>query len=64
MEKPRNVRISEVEETDIGIYVWQVPDGRWVGDDEGNFLSINSKKGDLRRIAEITAAARACGVHE
>lgn len=35
-----------VEDTILGIYVWETHDGRWVGDDEGNFLSITSKKGN------------------
>lgn len=32
------------EESTLGIYVWEMPDGRWIGDDDGNFLSITSKK--------------------
>ncbi len=37
---------TTVEETTLGIYVWEMPDGRWIGDDDGNFLSITSKKGN------------------
>ena len=25
-------------ETRLGVYVWEMPDGRWIGDDDGNFL--------------------------
>ncbi len=38
------------EESTLGIYVWEMPDGRWIGDDDGNFLSITSKKGNRSRI--------------
>lgn len=64
MEKPRNMKITPVEETDIGVYVWRMPDGRWVGDDEGNFASISAQKGDLKRIHQLTELVRSCGVQE
>ena len=38
------------EESILGIYVWEMPDGRWIGDDDGNFLSITSKKGNRPNI--------------
>ena len=31
------------EESILGIYVWEMPDGRWIGDDDGNFLSVTAK---------------------
>jgi hypothetical protein len=64
MEKSPKQRVSVVDETDIGVYVWRMPDGRWVGDEDGNFLSIAAQKGDLRRIHELTAAVRSYGVEE
>lgn len=56
--------IRSVEETDIGIYVWEMPDGRWVGDDEGHFMLIQSRKGDRKRINQLADAARAHGIEE
>lgn len=46
-------KISIVEEpfSDYGIYVWQLPSGKFFTDDHGNALSIDSMKGDESRIA-------------
>ncbi len=41
-----NTKILQ-EESTLGIYVWEMPDGRWIGDEDGNYLSITSKKGTL-----------------
>lgn len=57
-------RTSVVEETNIGIYVWEMPDGRWVGDEDGNFMLIRAKKGDLKRISQIKDAAKSYGITE
>lgn len=56
--------IRTVQETNIGLYVWEMPDGRWVGDDQGNFMNIPAREGDRKRIAELTDAAKAHGVTE
>ena len=52
------------EETTLGIYVWEMPDGRWIGDDDGNFLSITSKKGNKQRIELLASAVRSYGIEE
>lgn len=64
MEKPRNIKITPVEETDLGVYVWRMPDGRWVGDDQDNYLSISAQKGDLKRIHQLTEAVRSYGIND
>ena len=53
-----------VEDTILGVYVWEMPDGRWIGDDEGNFLSIASKKGNTDRINALAREVRSYGIHE
>jgi hypothetical protein len=53
-----------VDELKYGVYVWQMPDGRWVGDDEGNFLSISAQAGDRKRIDQLKQAVRHYGVEE
>lgn len=60
--KRRN--LSVVDEMRFGVYVWRMPDGRWVGDEDGNWLSISAEKGDVRRIQELTAAVRSYGIEE
>lgn len=53
-------RTRIVSETNQGIYVWQLPDGNFLA--EGlNVLSINSVRGDLQKMAEISRAAREYG---
>jgi hypothetical protein len=49
------------EETKLGIYVWEI-DGKWVGDDDGNFLSISSMKNDKSRIELLQKAVLGYGV--
>lgn len=52
------------EETRLGIYVWEMPDGRWIGDDDGNFLSITSTKDNKQRIELLAKAVRHYGIEE
>jgi len=52
------------EETILGIYVWEMPDGKWIGDDEGNFLSVTSKKGNRDRIEALAKEVRSYGIYE
>lgn len=51
-----------VEEASYGVYVWKMPDGRWVGDDDGNFLSISAMRGDVKRIGQLANTVRSYGV--
>jgi len=48
-------------ETDIGIYVWQLPNGDFLVDEDLNVLSINARRGDLRAMANISKVARNLG---
>jgi hypothetical protein len=50
------------EETTLGTYVWEMPDGKWIGDDEGNFLSIASMKGNKDRIEALRKAVSGYGI--
>lgn len=55
---------SVIEETRLGIYVWEMPDGRWIGDDDGNFLSITSTKNNKSKIESLAEVVRSYGISE
>ena len=59
-------RIKVIEEkwSDAGIYVWQLPSGKYFTDGEGNALSIESMINDPAKIKELTEAAKYYGQAE
>ena len=59
------LKSSEIlEDTRLGIYVWEMPDGRWIGDDEGNYLSITSTKGNRSRINALAEVVKSYGIYD
>ncbi len=56
-------KISRVEDVDYGVYIWVTPQGILV-DEDHNYLSIASMKGDSRRIAQLKEAAASYGYPE
>jgi hypothetical protein len=52
------------EESVLGIYVWEMPDGRWIGDDDGNYLSVTSKKGNRSRMDALAREVKSYGIYE
>jgi hypothetical protein len=60
----KRINQQVIEETTLGIYVWEMPDGRWIGDDNGNFLSITAKKGNQSKINLLADAVKAHGIYE
>lgn len=61
--KNRKMKVSVVEESLRGVYLWQTEDGALVADEDGNYLSIQSFKGDEQRIMLLKLAAIEHGVH-
>jgi hypothetical protein len=49
------------EEIRLGIYVWLI-DGKWVGTDDGDFLSITSIKGNKENIELLRKAVASYGI--
>jgi len=50
-------KIQVVDHTNHGLYVWQLPDGRYLTDDEGNHLSIASTKYDVKKMNRLATVA-------
>lgn len=50
-----------VDETPYGTYVWQAPDGEFLGDGEGRLLSVFAMRGDLSKITALAKVAAAYG---
>jgi hypothetical protein len=60
MKKPKATIVSE---TNLGIYVWQLPDGDFVA--QGlDVLSIEAVRGDIQAMAAIQKAAKYYGYPE
>ncbi len=59
----KNTKFLE-EESTLGIYVWEMPDGRWIGDDDGNFLSVTAKKGNRSLINALAREVRSYVIYE
>lgn len=54
-----------VKEVPWGVYVWQTPDGEFLGDGDGNFLLTDvCEEGNRAAIKAITDAARHYGFPE
>lgn len=61
--KPKKkMKVSIVEESPFGLYVWMTEEGKIVMDTDGNYLNIQSVKGDQVKIDILASAARDCGV--
>lgn len=58
------MKINPVEETRLGVYVWEMPDGKWVGDDQGNYLSVQAFKNDQKKIAMLSEVVKSYGIFE
>ena len=51
-KKMKNFRRQIIEETDMGIYIWTI-DKKPIMDDEGNYLCVPAKKGDVKVISAL-----------
>jgi hypothetical protein len=60
----KSMKKQVIEETTLGIYVWEMPDGRWIGDDDGNFLSVTSMKGNRVKMDMLAREVRSFGIYE
>ena len=43
-----------VSEGNTGVYLWKMPNGKYIADDDARFLSIDSVRGDVKKIEALT----------
>lgn len=55
------LRKSKIRESDIGVYVWQLPNGNILADTDGNILNVPSEFGNLSKMVELQVAAKHYG---
>ena len=58
------MKVTPVDEVSYGLYVWQMPDGSLVVDQDGNYLNVSAMKGDIKRINNLKKAAKELGLEE
>lgn len=56
-------KLTVVDDEPNGMYIWLYK-GNPVGDDDGNYMAIVSKRGDRSKIKQLEDAARHYGVFE
>lgn len=57
-------KLKPVVDVKLGLYLWQMPNGQFVGDEDGNFMCIASEYGDIKKINALSEAAKHYGVFE
>jgi hypothetical protein len=60
----KNSKVTVVSETNIGVYLWLLPNGDFLSDDDANFLCIPTKRGDKKRSRQMKEAAAHYGYPE
>ncbi len=56
-------RISVVNETNLGMYVWKI-NGKYVSDEDGNVMNVVCMRGDLEKLGKLREAAEYYGAGE
>lgn len=53
----KTTNISQVRTSNMGVYVWKLPNGLPFTDGEGNLLNVPSRYGDIVQMAKLARAA-------
>ena len=65
MKRIGKTKITPIpKQGDWGLYVWKLPNGKILGDAEGNILNIPGKIHDFQAMSKLQAAAREVGYEE
>lgn len=54
-------KLSVVSETNLGVYVWKLPNGGYLMDEDLNVLSIQSFRGDISAMKKLSDSASSYG---
>lgn len=55
---------TKVRESDVGVYIWELPNGNILANTEGEILNVPSVFGDLSKMVELQVAAKHYGYPE
>lgn len=55
-------KVQVVEETDWGLFLWEMPGGRLVCDEDGNYLNVPGNRHDKKKIKIISDEAKSLGL--
>jgi len=58
------MKVTPIDEVNWGIYVWQMPDGSIVRDEDDNTLNIPAIRGDISQIQKLKKVAKELGLDE
>ena len=58
------MKVTQVEESAYGTYVWIMPDGKIVTDEAGNYMCVFSTKGNVSKINSLKNLAKEYGIEE
>lgn len=56
--------MTPIHESAYGLYVWKLPNGNIAGNSDGEYLLVESKIGDLKKITALSAAAKHYGYEQ
>jgi hypothetical protein len=56
------IKRTIIPESKFGVYVWEMPDGRVVANEQGDYFNIPAKFGDQKRIAQMRDAVKDFGI--
>lgn len=57
----KNLKRTKVRESDIGVYVWELPGGNILANTDGEILNVPARFGDLSKMVELQVAAKHYG---
>lgn len=60
----KNLRVKKVKQSDVGTYVWKLPNGNILANEDGEILNCPAVRGDIGQQIAIAKAARHYGYPE